>query len=191
MSDLTCIKCKQLKTTDDFYVTVRGGKTQRKRNCKECEKEYARTEGAKKRKLRKQERINDYIERFGNPKCQCGCGRSVNFDFDGRPYKFVNGHSGDLEERVPNDKVIEVMNRLKTEKNLTAKEMAEICGLPIYQMQKYLYKRKSNIGIPKKEVEHILRRLAGLPTQMTSYELERLRNKSIIKLPGGISVDRF
>lgn len=116
------------------------------------------------------------------PDCACGCGQPVLFDYLGRPNRYLIGHKVDVDKMlaiqyadhyIPADRVREALQAVRAENGWTVRELAEHGGLAFTHMKSVLYDRRvaSRFGYDVVWVEHLFRRLKGLPAPPTTYML--------------------
>lgn len=131
-----------------------------------------------------------YIAEHGVPLCECGCGEPAKFDNRGRPRKYLLSHMGRVDEIkekrritwedrwvVDAEKFRSAVQKIRKERNMTVADVALVAGIAPQYMNSIMY-AKSKKKISKDTAEHILRRLAGMATSPTGWEI-RLRDKEM------------
>lgn len=194
-----CNRCKESKGADSFYKNAQspnGYET----TCKACRWERqkeriasdpdakAASLATKRRYNRKhsqrnkQRKVDAYIAEFGHPECACGCGELVTFTDGGKPREFRSGHrrrvDAELNARImatgsneiPIELFREHLRRIRSDRGVTLKQLSKDVGLSMDHMTSIMHdSRKKHIR--RSLAEHILKRLAGIPTIPTSYEM--------------------
>lgn len=146
--------------------------------------EHHRREDAAHYRLRER-RIVEFLKEHGQPPaCGCGCGEPVNFNYQGRPNKFVNGHQNfgrkfdrsesiTKQDLVPLSKFREFVRNYRTKHGLTNAEVAMKGGWDPLYLDDVLYNKKRKYGLDKTEVDHFLRRLHGMAAPPTKWQLKQ------------------
>jgi transcriptional regulator with XRE-family HTH domain len=130
-----------------------------------------------------------YIYSNGTPPtCECGCGIHVKFDMSGKPRRYVNKHwhkSEDVlkanfertKDNVPIEKFRELVYKLKQQKNLSFKELAEMARISPGQLNHLMYGDDVR-SVSKDWLTLFLKRISGMPAPPTSYVLNNLKTLS-------------
>lgn len=176
MTEKTCTKCGETKPLEEFHRRSRS-KDGRGTFCKVCSCRASRIRNKRLKAAGIQKQTNEqklasierrkerYLEEHGvMPPCSCGCGERVEFDYNGKPRKYVEGHKyrdpawkelmservseGRGRHVVSNEKVADALKAFKEKYGLTYRQLAEHCNYPANQMRLLLWSKKhANIGV--------------------------------------------
>lgn len=122
--------------------------------------------------------------------CACGCGEPVyerQYVYSGRTVKqrprYLRYHACPPEEvrrdphrffrnEVPAEPIIRLLNQEKARRGMTWREMSHLLGYSARSASTWRYQKR----FTKWRAERVLRRLAGLPTLPTHYEMSLARD---------------
>lgn len=135
-------------------------------------------ERAARRRERRAHAIEAYVLLYGRPGCSCGCGAFVRFDRDGKPSRFVLGHTSPgfdaanqarLAGNLPVEDFRRALFKLKEAKGWTIADLAEAAKCSQSSMQGLLYaKRRKTVS--REWATDFFRRIAGMPTAPTPWQ---------------------
>lgn len=206
MDHKVCSDCKESLPLDRF--PFRNKKTGRRSGrCKACTSLYKKrwkeslseehlariTEAEKECRKRIAERHKEqYLKSHGGvwPKCECGCGQEVKFVGDSRysstgHTRLLRGHCNKkLGDKIPNEKLRDVLLKMKKERGWSNTELARRAGISQGTLHGILY-RKDRIGHDREFVENMFRRLAGLAAPPSKHQLNQMAKERPIQLPDG------
>lgn len=176
VSTKLCNKCKQRLPTTEFYRNgwSKDGRPRLRSVCKPCHRDnvgrWARENRDKVRERHRRYRLENRAKL-----------RAYKKEWDRKHIK------GNLPDRVDKAKFMAVLRAYKKEHDLTWAQLAELAG----QAPTYFKNLEASYPGPTKErAEFILRRLYGLPTQLSDYEQKNLR-KTVIYMPDGSTYTRM